>query len=711
MQPDPSSPADSALIEARLDQAFDAYEQGRLDLAAEAFQSVLALSPQEFDALHMLGVMATQQRDLPRAIDLLRRAVASDPEAGMAHTNLGVALVEAGQPELALASLDRGVALEPSPQAHFSRGVAQLALQQHEAAAQSFAAVVAQQPTHVEAHFNRGSALMALQRWDEALASLGQVLQLHPRHVSALVNRGQVHAALGHGLEALADHDQAIAIEPGRAAAWSARGEALHALGRDDDALRSFDKAISLQPDRWRTWLARGHACLALGRAQDALMGCDKALALLPSVPPSPSPWRAEVLAGRGHALARLGRLPEAVASYRQALALVPDDAVVLANLSGVLRDLGQLDEALACADRAVALDAQLPGAHTNRGNALQDMGRPAEASASFAQALSLRPDDLDLQWALGWSHLLTGHWAEGLPLFEVRWQRPSFPAVRRGFTQPLWLGDADLQGRTILLHAEQGLGDTLQFCRYAPLVAARGARVVLEVQPPLKGLMASLAGVDQVLAAGEPLPAFDCHCPLMSLPLAWRSTPDTVPAAPSYLQAPAAALAEVAQRLGARSRPRIGLVWSGNAAHRNDANRSLPLSLLLSALPEGPQYVCLQRDVRDEDLRTLQSRPDILRFEDVAQTFEGTAALTTLMDLVISVDTSLAHLAGALGCPTWVLLPAMSDWRWLTQRSDSPWYPKARLYRQATWGQWSAPLQALHDDLASWLREAAASA
>jgi tetratricopeptide (TPR) repeat protein len=670
----PSSAANREQIEALLDQAFAAFEQGQVEPARRAFLAVLALDQRDFDALHMLGVIAMQaDKDMPRAIGLLRQAVEADPEVGMAYTNLGIACMESGQPEPALAAFDKAVVLEPSVEAFFGRGTAQAALEQWASALESFGQVVAAQPRHAQAHFNRGTALLALRRFADALAAYEQAIALQPRHVAALINKGHALQALGRHADALAAYDEAIAIEPTRPAAWLGRGDASLDLQRHADALACFDKALTLKPDH------------------------------------------VEALCNRATALLRMGRIEEAVTGYERALAVSPSHAVTLTNLSGALREAQRHEEALAMADRAVAQAPDLAHAHMNRGNALLDLCRLDQASGAYARALALLPDETEPRWALGWTSLLAGDWAQGLPLHEIRWQKPGFSSRPRGFRQPLWLGPADageLRGKTILLHAEQGLGDTLQFCRYAPMVAALGARVLLEVQPPLKKLMATLAGPAQVLAAGEPLPAFDVHCPLMSLPLAFQSTPAKLPADVPYLRADPALVQKVAQTLSGREagmqpkgQARIGLVWSGNAAHRHDRHRSMPLATLLAALPPGPAYYCLQKDVREADAATLTARPDVACLNETLQNFDDTAALVEQMDLVITIDTSLAHLAGALGKPTWILLARSPDWRWLMDREDSPWYPSARLFRQAAWGQWDAPLAQVRHALDAWLK------
>lgn len=649
--------ADPDVVDAMLDQAAEALETGRLAEAQAGFEAVLRLDPTQFDAWNLLGVVALQTRDFPKAIASFDRALAIAPDEAMAHVNLGVAWMESQQPDKALSSLDQAVALEPTNvEALFARGVVQLALEQWAPALASCAQTLTLQPGHAEAWFNQGRALLELKRHEEAVAAYNQALALQPQHVAALINRGLTLVALARYPEALSSYDQAIALEPTRPSAHAKRSDVLQAMGRFDEALASCDQSLALQADQ------------------------------------------IDQLVNRGNILMRLGRVPEAVGSYEQALKLDPDHVNALANLGGILRDAGQWDAALARCDRAIALEPGHLGAHINRAGTLLDTGHWAQARNAFAKVESLNPENAEAIWGQGWCNLLMGDWTRGFAQFEYRWQKPSFAATeQRAFTQPLWLGDFDLRGRTILLYAEQGLGDTLQFCRYAPLVAALGAKVILEVQPPLKKLLQSLAGNVQVVARGTyPMPAFDCRCPLMSLPLAFKTTPTNIPTPTAYLAAEPHLVKAWATRLGDKTRPRIGLVWSGNAAHRNDANRSMPLATLLSALPAGIDTYVLQKDIQPADMTTLQAHDEVIHLPQALQNFEDTAALIAHMDLVVTIDTSIAHLAGALGKPTWVLLSALQDWRWLLDRTDCPWYTSARLFRQTTGGQWAEPLQAL---------------
>jgi hypothetical protein len=295
---------------------------------------------------------------------------------------------------------------------------------------------------------------------------------------------------------------------------------------------------------------------------------------------------------------------------------------------------------------------------------------------------------------------LLLGEFHKGWNEFEWRWRWGDFPSQKRNFTQPLWVGKESLAGKTILLHSEQGLGDAIQFSRYARMVSALGARVILEAGKPLLSLFSTLSGVSQLVERGSPLPSFDFHCPLLSLPLAFKTQMDSIPSSTPYLLSDPERVSRWQSRLGAKYKPRVGLVWRGNPTHKNDRNRSILLSQLIKHLPDHCLYVSLQKEVRDTDKDVLGYRNDIFQYGSELNDFSDTAAVCELMDIVISVDTSVAHLAGALGKEVWILLPYVPDWRWLLDRNDSPWYPTAKLYRQEVIGDWNGVLEKVKSDL-----------
>lgn len=375
-----------------------------------------------------------------------------------------------------------------------------------------------------------------------------------------------------------------------------------------------------------------------------------------------------------------------------------PNDAAVLNNRGVTLHKLRRLEEALASHDAALGIERDHVKALIDRGVALHDLKRFDEASASYDHAIALRHDDADAHFFKGLSSLVTGDFERGWIEYEWRRRAPAARITQRDFPQPLWLGDEGIAGKTILLHSEQGFGDTIQFCRYIALVAERGARVILEVEEPLCKLMRGVAGTIRVIAKGDPLPDLDFQCPLPSLPLAFRTRLQTIPSRTPYLRVPRPAQELWAALPGKRSL-KIGLAWAGNTKHARDRERSIRLRDLLPLLDTDATFVSLQKELRSGDIETLQSC-DVIQFGDELGDFSDTAALISQLDLVISVDTSVAHLAGALGKPIWILLTHTPDWRWLLDRDDSPWYPSARLFRQCEMREWGSVVMRVRDAL-----------
>jgi len=434
---------------------------------------------------------------------------------------------------------------------------------------------------------------------------------------------------------------------------------------------------------------------LRAGRANEAELLFRQVLAV--------DPHHAESLHLLGVIAYQTGRPDMAVDLIGKAIASDPTNASSHSNLGNLLQQQERLDEAIACYRRALALKPDFSQALNNLANALKARNGPADAIASYHGAIRLRPDDPEVHYNLGMALLACGDMAAGWEEYEWRWKTPQMSPARPQFAQPQWRGEA-AEGRTVLIHAEQGFGDTIQFCRYAPLVAARGFRVILEVPTPLRRLLRTLPGIDRFMVDGEARPPFDLHCPMLSLPLALRTTLATIPAAVPYLHADAALVSDWGARLAMLETrgPRIGLVWAGNprkqliAAAATDRRRSIRPELLTSFInvPER-QFFSLQKDgpAPPEHFRLID-------FMDEMADFADTAALIANLDLVISVDTSVAHLAAALGKPVWLLDRFDACWRWLTGRRDSPWYPGLRLYRQPRPGDWDSVLAEVTHDL-----------
>jgi tetratricopeptide (TPR) repeat protein len=382
-----------------------------------------------------------------------------------------------------------------------------------------------------------------------------------------------------------------------------------------------------------------------------------------------------------------------AVALIRKAIELQPLACLAHTHLGNALRDLERVDEALAAYEAALKIDPNFADAIYNRGNQRLETLDTKGALADFARAMKIDPQHMEAHLHASFVHLMTGDFERGWPLYEWRWREDSLARVRREYGVPRWTGDGGIDGKRIFVYAEQGFGDTIQFARYIELLAKRGAFVVLEVPAALLLLFKSLAGVGQLIAEGDPIPPIDLHCPLLSLPLAFKTDLRSIPAGPAYLRADPGAAAAWAKRLPPIAGKRIGFACSGRAAHKNDRNRTIKLADFMAIAGPSQQFVCLQNELREEDAAWLRARSDVVAFSSDLKTFADTAALIQTLDAVATVDTSIAHLAGALGKPTFVLVPFKPDWRWLLQRQDSPWYPSMRLFRQHKPRDWQGAL------------------
>ena len=555
--------------------------------------------------------------------------------------------------------------------------------------------ILAIQPDHFDSLHLLGVIFSQRGNHAEAVRQIDFALKTNPNDCLALNNRGVALKELKRFEEALASYDRALTVRPDFAEALSNRGVALYELKRFEEALASYDRALTLRPDYAETLCNRGLTLLELKRFEEALASCDRALMLRPDYP--------EALSNRGNALRQLKRFEEALASYDRALALRPDYAGALSNRGLILHELERFEEALASCDRALSVRPDHVEALLNRGNALSELRRFGEALASYDRALTLRPDYAEAHLNEALTRLLVGEFEDGWEKHEWRWETKQHRSARRGFTQPLWTGRENIADKAVLLHAEQGLGDTIQFCRYVPLVAARAARVILEVQRPLHELMSTLCGATQIVSRGDPLPDFDMHCPLLSLPLAFGTRFESIPSMTPYLHTPTHTLRHWTTRLGSPDRPRVGICWAGRPNFKGDLSRSIGVSPMLPLLANTDvQFFGLQKDVRAGDTEILRHNPQITHLGDEIETFSDTAAIISSMDLVISSDTSVVHLAGALGKPIWILLQYVPDWRWLLDREDSPWYPTARLFRQDETRDWDSVIArvraALHD-------------
>ena len=452
---------------------------------------------------------------------------------------------------------------------------------------------------------------------------------------------------------------QVLEARKGHSGALHLLGVIRHQQGRYEEALAALSAALKTQSKSASARSNRGQVFMALGQHKEALADFDRALAADPAL--------VEALSGRGHALVCLERHQEAIASFDKALALRPTHF----------------------------------GSHYNRGIVLHMLNRYAEAVDSYQRALALRPDHADAHWNDSLARLALGDFAEGWKKFEWRWQTSDRKRPGLKFPMPLWVGDQSIDGKSILLYSEQGLGDTIQFARYVPMVTERGAKAVLAVHSELKQLLSSIPGTATVFGENELLPAVDLQCPLLSLPRAFHTTIETIPTNIPYIAPDDAAVAQWAQRLPQTAMPRVGLVWSGGPTHENDRRRSLTLAQIAPLLA-NPNifFYSLNPGIGESDVAALGKYANVLHVGSQFRDFSDTAAVVSLIDLVVTVDTAVAHLAGAMGRPVWIMLTYSPDWRWAIDRDRSSWYPTARLFRQIAAGDWASVIARVQREL-----------
>jgi len=636
--------------------AMQHHQAGRLAEAEAMYRQVLSENPDYAPALHMLGVLVSQRGQRDDGAQLVSRAIALAPNVPEFYINL------------ARIELERG---------------------DGEAAAKAARGALALNPTHPLALTHLGNALKLAGHVEESLEPYQRAISLRADFLPAMRGLADSYRRLGKHAEADQWLQRALQIRPDDAEALGAVAEELMRQKKYSEAADAFSRLLAARPNHWGGYNGLGQALFELGRKEQAVAALEKAVAL--------APQEATPLANLGYAYAMMLRIDDAITALRKSLELNPRDPEALNKLSYAYIRGGQLDLAIEILHRALELQPDAVGIHSNLGTIYASRLEMDRAFEAYDRALYLRPDHVETRWNRALLLLLTGNFARGWVEHEWRWLK--FTSEKRSFNKPLWDG-RDIAGQTILLHAEQGYGDCLQFVRYAKDVAARGATVILECQPALVNLLKSAAGISQVFARGDSLPPFDTHSPLLSLPYSLRiNSPQVIPPTQAYLAAPEQMRQRWAQIVAPYERKmKVGIVWAGAPVHNRDDERSIP--------PEKLAPLASVKDVRFFSLQKATSAVsgppgmDLIDLTHEFHDFAETAGLIVHLDLVISVDTSVAHLAGAMGKPVWTLIAYYPDWRWMLDRDDTPWYPTMRLFRQPRARDWDAVIQRVVGEL-----------
>ncbi len=646
--------------------ALENQQVGNVAQAEWLCRQVLIADPSHSQAANQLGLILTMQGRAGEAATWLQRAIQSNPASAAAQCNLGNTFFAAGDFAQAQGCYEQAIRLAPELP---------------------------------EAHNNLGSALHQLGRHADAIAAYQQAIECRAAYPEAWYNLGNVHQHQGNLDDALRCYHEALRIRPDYPEAHNNIATILSARNEFEKALVCCRQALQLRPDYSEAHNNMAIALRGLGRFAEALPCCQQALRLQPS--------QAETWNNVANVLCGLERFDEAAQAIKEALRLKPDYPEGINTMGTILERQNKLDDALACFQHVLELQPDHADAFSNRGNIAYHRQHFDEAMVDFDAAVRLNPHLPAAHWNRAMLRLLQGDLVEGWPEYEWRLKQSGF--IRRNLAEPRWDGEP-LDGRTILLYAEQGVGDTLQFIRYVPLVKARGGKVVVECQAAILLLVASVQGIDSVAAQGGRLPAFDVQAPLLSMPGIFETSLATIPADVPYLQTDPKVVERWRNELeqddhSQMRRFRIGIAWQGNPHHKLDRQRSMPLTSFAPLAAVGRvQLISLQYGAGTDQLRSLAGQFPVLDLEsrlgDASESFGNIAGIMKNLDLVISCDSAIAHLAGALGVPTWVALPVARDWRWLLERADSPWYPGMRLFRQTEAGRWGDVFERMAGEL-----------
>jgi len=639
-----------------LQQARDCAAAGHFTQAAMLCERLLQREPNHAPTLHLGGISCLYSNRVKEAVALLRKAAEAVSDDPTIWYDLGLAQQAAELPTDAEASYYHVISLNPDHANAWSHlTTIYRRLSRWDEAAKSCRRAIELAPAEPELAYALGNILLEQRQWTEAAMAFRQALAKKPRYPEAFNGLGQALKGTRKYEEARAAFEQALSLRPRFLEALFNLGITFQALERWLDAVATYQRALAIAPGSVEVLGNLGNSLWSAREFSAALIVHQKVLSLRKDHAPSHN--------GLGNALLGLKRFPEAKAEFERALVLKPEDPATLCNLGNVYLAQNQLDAAIGFYRRAL-------------------QHQPGFRQATFNEGLVL---------------LLKGDLAAGLPKYELRWVLKQ-QVVEDQPPRENWQGDLPVDGKTLLVCCEQGLGDTLQFLRYVPLLIARGAKVILRIQETLRPLLSTMADVTLVSAVDDNLPPFDYYCLLLSLPLAFRTTLTTIPASIPYVHAPAAKVASWKERLARHPSRKIGVVCSGNTQHRNDYNRSCPLAAFKPLAAAGALFL-LQKEIRPADSVTLATSPEFVDLSSELNDFTDTAAIIANLDLVIAVDTSVVHLAGAMGKPVWVLLPFAPDWRWMLGRSDSPWYPTMRLFRQPAPDDWASVMSQVTDE------------
>ncbi len=675
-------------------EAYELHHAGRLTAAEELYKKLIEEQPENVDALFLLGTLHLQQRKYDTACIFFRKTLTLIPDHVMALCNLGTVLQKSGNLEEAISSYRKAISLKPDyADAHYNLGNALKEHQKLEEAIICYKNAIKLNPSNADLYCYLGNVFKEHGDLDEAIECYRKSSELNPENAGFYCNLGAAFQESGALDKAISSYKEAIKLNPNYVMAFSNLGSALQESGKPEEAITSYEKAIALNPDYAEAHNNLGASLLEIGKTEEAITCHKRAIELNPDC--------AEAHNNLGTALMTQNMFSDAITSYSRALLLNPEYAEAHNNLGTALKAQNNFDNAILSHRKAIELKPDYADAYNNLGTVLKESSKPGEAMIYYKQAIELKPDCAQAHLNLAFALLLTKNYKDGFKEYEWRLH------LKRGTSEsnqkPRWDGSA-LNGKSILVFTEQGIGDFIQFVRYLPMVKELGGYVIVECPQGLNRLLNNCAGIDAITGIsprGKSSIQFDVQVPLLSLPGIFDVAVDSIQENLSYIKPDPVLVSQWHSKIGHDNNLKVGIVWAGNPEHKNDRNRSCSLDYFahLTSI-RGLTFYSLQKGSASAGADNQLDDMEIINLNSELKDFADTAAAIDNLDMVISVDTSVAHLAGAIGKPVWTLLPFVPDWRWMLERDDSPWYPSMRLFRQTRLDDWAGVFNQVKDAL-----------
>jgi len=677
-----------------IQEAYELHLAGKLTGAEQLYKEILQAQPEHIDALFSLGTLNLQQGRYDTACICFIKTLKLMPDHATAHCNLGTALQRLGKYEEAITSYRKAISLKPDyTDAHFNLANTLKDQSKFDEAIICYKKAIELNPNNADLYGNLGNTLKEQCKLDEAIECYRTASELDPDSAGFQCNLGaalQKHGALK---EAILSYTKAVKIDPGYAMAFCNLGSALQESGNPEEAIKNYERAISLKPDYAEAHNNLGVSLLEKAEPEEAIKCHKRAIELNPDC--------AEAHNNLGTAFMEHGKFGNAFTSYKRALLLKPKYAEAHTNLGTALMAQSKFDDAITSHQKAIELKPDHAEAYNNLGTVLNGLGRPEEAIVNYKQAIELKPDLAQAHLNLAFALLLTRNFRNGLQEYEWRLRlKKCKPETNQ---KAMWDGSS-LNGKSILVYSEQGIGDSIQFARYIPMVKEQGGHVIVECQQSLCRLLRNGDGIDEIIemtSHGKSHIQFDTQIPLLSLPGIFDVSVDTIPQNPSYIIPDPVLVSQWRSKFNHDNNLKVGIAWAGNPKHINDRNRSCSLNNFahLTSI-KGITFYSLQKGPASIDSNNCHKGINLIDLDSELEDFADTAAAIDNMDLIISVDTSVVHLAGAIGKPVWTLLPFVPDWRWMLERSDTPWYPSMRLFRQRQLHDWEGVFEQITESL-----------